>query len=233
MGTRLLAVGAPQKHHDRCGSTVTFSCIGKCAIIRLIFKYFRAIPRHSIKFEIAMLYHTNTFQYREARLSKNESPSVHYSGMDSLILCTKDGKLTYLLSAYYLAHDFCSWVSPWGVSWPNAPKVAQIHVWTIPLNLEPRNPVLWFQGYASRTVWISPVRCSTCFWPMSKLLSWFNCVVFYFQPTRPTPPSPVISSFYVFMGKCNTIMINDISVPVRHQWPLLLTWFNFNPSMDK
>ena len=32
----------------------------------------------------------------------------------------------------------------------------------------------------------------------------------------------------------DTIICPDKGLsPVKHQWPLLLTWFNFNPSMDK
>ena len=32
--------------------------------------------------------------------------------------------------------------------------------------------------------------------------------------------------------QCVNIVATDALV-LQHQWPLLLTWFNFNPSMDK
>ena len=35
-----------------------------------------------------------------------------------------------------------------------------------------------------------------------------------------------IWTIYIF------ILYSSIAI-VNHQWPLLLTWFNFNPSMDK
>ena len=38
----------------------------------------------------------------------------------------------------------------------------------------------------------------------------------------------------VFMGyKSSNILQLDELTARRHLWPLLLTWFNFNPSMDK
>ena len=33
--------------------------------------------------------------------------------------------------------------------------------------------------------------------------------------------------------KYNDHLVNVVDTDGLHQWPLLLTWFNFNPSMDK
>ena len=54
VGARWHAVGAPRKRHCRRGHAVTSPRYGKCKIIRYIFKYFRAIPRRSEKFQIAV-----------------------------------------------------------------------------------------------------------------------------------------------------------------------------------
>ena len=34
-------------------------------------------------------------------------------------------------------------------------------------------------------------------------------------------------------AKNSTELVSPLGHPAFHQWPLLLTWFNFNPSMDK
>ena len=54
VGARGHAVGAPRKRHCRRGRAVTSPRYGKCKIIRYIFLYFRAIPRRSEKFQIAV-----------------------------------------------------------------------------------------------------------------------------------------------------------------------------------
>ena len=54
VGARWHAVGAPRKRHCRRGRAVTSPRYGKCKIIHYIFQYFRAIPRRSEKFQIAV-----------------------------------------------------------------------------------------------------------------------------------------------------------------------------------
>ena len=34
-------------------------------------------------------------------------------------------------------------------------------------------------------------------------------------------------------GGCIINFVATDTLVLKHQWPLLLTWFNFNPSMDK
>ena len=38
---------------------------------------------------------------------------------------------------------------------------------------------------------------------------------------------------YKLMNICTSIIRESFKWSLDHQWPLLLTWFNFNPSMDK
>ena len=54
VGARWHALGAPRKRHCRRGGAVTSPRYGKCKIIHYFFYYFRAIPRRSVKFQIAV-----------------------------------------------------------------------------------------------------------------------------------------------------------------------------------
>ena len=49
--------------------------------------------------------------------------------------------------------------------------------------------------------------------------------------------NPTHNTIYIYLFKtaqtAHAQKFSTVLVVLTHQWPLLLTWFNFNPSMDK
>ena len=66
----------------------------------------------------------------------------------------------------------------------------------------------------------------------TKIFFWENSI--HYAPHQELPALPILSQLVMFDQETSSIpMLFMYLTVIFHQWPLLLTWFNFNPSMDK